>query len=281
VFTRKKVATLVALVAIVGLIASCAPPTPEKVVETVVVTKEVPVEVTKEVIVTPVAKPIAEYVLVGPVVHPYCNTVYKAAEKAAEELGVTMYFLTPVDFDATRQLEMIEDVMTWPGVKGIAVHPGDPHAFDSAYDELQAKGIKLVVAGGGCVEENPHYPLCFSTDFYKAGWKAAEHMAELLDHKGKVAIALGWPQDINVVKRANGMADYIKQNEPNMEVLEVVKDMDSPEGSVAGAEYTLSAYPDVDAIIGTCWYCGVGPAAVVEATGRTDVLVVYHSDYEG
>ncbi|MEA3460035.1 MAG: ABC transporter substrate-binding protein, partial [Chloroflexota bacterium] len=60
-FTRKRVATLMALVAIVGMIASCAPATPEVVEKEV--TKVVEKEVEKEVVVTatpvpPPAKPV-------------------------------------------------------------------------------------------------------------------------------------------------------------------------------------------------------------------------------
>ncbi|HIC94760.1 MAG TPA: ABC transporter substrate-binding protein [Anaerolineae bacterium] len=61
----KRLTALLAIVVIAGLVASCAPPTPEKIVETVVVTKvvEKPVEVTKivekpvEVVVTPTPVP--------------------------------------------------------------------------------------------------------------------------------------------------------------------------------------------------------------------------------
>jgi len=218
------------------------------------------------------APTVADYILVGPMVHPYINVLHEGAEQAAKDLKATMYYLSPVQFDATKQLEMIEAVMNWPGIKGIAVHPGDPHAFDTVYQELQAKGIKLVVAGGACNDTSP-YPICFSTDFKKAGFEAAKHMADMLGHKGQVAIALGHANDINVVLRGQGMEEYIKQNEPNMSVAVTVKDMDTPEGTVAGAESILSAYPDVKGILGTCQYCGVGPAAAIEAAGKKDILV--------
>jgi len=220
----------------------------------------------------PAEAPIADYILVGPMVHPYINTLHEGAEQAAKDLNVKMYYLSPVQFDATKQLEMIEAVMNWPGIKGIAVHPGDPHAFDTAYGEMQQKGIKLVVAGGACNDTSP-YPICFSTDFYQAGWDAAKHMADLMGHKGEVAIALGHANDINVVLRGNGMEEYITKNEPDMKLAVTVKDMDTPEGTVTGAESILSAYPDVKGILGTCQFCGVGPAAAVAAAGKTDILV--------
>lgn len=44
---KKTVLWMLSLLVVLALAVSCAPPTPEKVVETVVVTKEVPVEVTK------------------------------------------------------------------------------------------------------------------------------------------------------------------------------------------------------------------------------------------
>lgn len=216
--------------------------------------------------------PVADYILVGPMVHPYINTLHEGSEQAAKDLKATMYYLSPVQFDATKQLEMIEAVMNWPGIKGIAVHPGDPHAFDTAYEELQKKGIKLVVAGGACNDTSP-YPICFSTDFYQAGWDAAKHMADLMGHKGEVAIALGHANDINVVLRGKGMQEYIEKNEPDMKVAVTVKDMDTPEGTVAGAESILSAYPNVKGILGTCQFCGVGPAAAVSAAGKTDIFV--------
>ena len=69
----KRLTALLAIVVIAGLVASCAPPTPEKVVETVVVTKvvEKPVEVTKIV-----EKPVEVVVTPTPVPKP---AVYKAA----------------------------------------------------------------------------------------------------------------------------------------------------------------------------------------------------------
>jgi len=46
-FSRRTTLTVLSLLVVLAMLAACAPPTPEKVVETVVVTKEVPVEVTK------------------------------------------------------------------------------------------------------------------------------------------------------------------------------------------------------------------------------------------
>jgi len=48
-FSKRTTLTALSLLVVLTMLAACAPPTPEKVVETVVVTKEVPVEVTKEV----------------------------------------------------------------------------------------------------------------------------------------------------------------------------------------------------------------------------------------
>ncbi len=63
--SRRTTFVALSLLVALAMLASCAPPTPEKIVETVVVTKEVPVEVTKEVPVevtveVPVGVPVGE-----------------------------------------------------------------------------------------------------------------------------------------------------------------------------------------------------------------------------
>lgn len=54
---------IIMLVVLLALVAGCAPPTPERIVETVVVTKEVPVEVTK---IVEVEKPVETITVIFP-----------------------------------------------------------------------------------------------------------------------------------------------------------------------------------------------------------------------
>ena len=81
---RSKLLAVVALLALVAMAVACAPPTPEKVVETVVVTKEVPVEVTKIVEVTKevvkeVEKPRVEVRLSGWTASPEEENLLRAS----------------------------------------------------------------------------------------------------------------------------------------------------------------------------------------------------------
>lgn len=215
---------------------------------------------------------VADFVMVGCMVHPYLNNWHEGGTAAGEDLGREVYYISPVQFDPTRQLEMLEDVMHWPGVKGIGVLPADPHAFDTVYQEIQDKGIELVTSSSMCNDTSP-YPICFATDFHEAGWQTGKHMAELMGHEGQAAIVLGNVGDENVNLRGQGFEDYMAENEPDIEVVVKAKGGDTPEGTLQAAESIISGYPDVDAIAGMCQFCGVGPAAVVAANERDDIIV--------
>lgn len=108
----QRLMSALAIALAIGLVvAACAPPTPEKIVETVVVTKEVPVEVTKIIEVTPPPPEVGAVTVLGVWGGDERVAFEEAVAPFTEETGIG------VAFEGTRDL---------PAVLTTRVEAGNP-----------------------------------------------------------------------------------------------------------------------------------------------------------
>ncbi len=205
------------------------------------------------------------YGVLGKCVGPYWEVVKKGAEDAGKELGVKVTVFMPQKEDIPQQIETVE---TWisMGFKGMAVAPSDPEALVSPINSSMEKDIPVLTIDTDSPNSNR---ICYiGTDNYTAGKAAGEKMAEILDGKGKVAIATGSLTAMNSLERMRGFEDAIKEY-PEIEIIEpILCDNEETPRAVELAETALLNHPDLNAFFGVYVFNGPSAAKAVKAAGK-------------
>ena len=205
------------------------------------------------------------YGVLGKCVGPYWEVVRKGAEDAASELGVKVTVFMPQKEDIPQQIETVE---TWisMGFKGMAIAPSDPEALVSPINSAMEKDISALTIDTDSPNSNR---ICYiGTDNYTAGKVAGKKMAEILNGKGKVAIATGSLTAMNSLERMRGFEDAIKKY-PEIEIIKpILCDNEETSRAVELAETALLNHPDLDAFFGVYVFNGPSAAKAVEAAGK-------------
>ncbi|MDO4616194.1 MAG: sugar ABC transporter substrate-binding protein [Lachnospiraceae bacterium] len=173
--------------------------------------------------------------------------VTEAAEEKAEELGVELTILS-ADQDAATQISQIEQC-TSEGYDAILFEPVDPDALGDASKTASDAGVVVINIISACTDwENYGISALSCGDNVTAGETEMQHVADLLDGKGNIAILTGPSGDSGGLQRMEGY-ENILANYPD--IVQVVEPADC-EWDTASAQSTveswLSAY-DLDAII--------------------------------
>ncbi|MBN1316341.1 MAG: substrate-binding domain-containing protein [Anaerolineales bacterium] len=225
------------------------------------------------------------YVIAMPVVHPYLTIMNQGAEQAASDLGVELIWLSAADFNVQKQVELAESSLSMPCVVGLSVLAADPGATETVLQTANEMGV-MAHQMSGCGTDPAEWErraednvsaLCYSTDFKAAGALIAERVATMLGGKGNVVISTQQP-DAGQKERELAFSDYIAEHYPDIKIVGVLNDCDSPTGTVACAENALSTYPEMNAYIATGQYQAVGPVSVFPAAGRDDIIVTAYDD---
>lgn len=173
--------------------------------------------------------------------------VTEAAEAKAEELGVELTILS-ADQDAATQISQIEQC-TNEGYDAILFEPVDPDALGDASKTASDAGVIVINIISACTDwENFGISALSCGDNVTAGETEMQHVADLLDGKGNIAILTGPSGDSGGLQRLEGY-ENILANYPDM--VQVVEPADcgwDTASAQSTVESWLSAY-ELDAII--------------------------------
>lgn len=198
--------------------------------------------------------------------------VRAGAFEAGEDLGVRVNFNAPdTENEGDRQINMVEAALNdQPAGLGIAPQDGAQNAAPELLQRFADAGIP-VVAFDTEVEASDVPITTIASDNYGIGQQLAEHVAELAGHEGKVAMIT---QGVvgTAAQRRDGFVDWIEDNAPGMEVVDIQNGEADPAKSRDKAQGILQAQPDLKALVGTSNYSTIAIADEVATTGR-DVIV--------
>jgi len=181
--------------------------------------------------------------------HQFWQAVASGAEEKGEELGVTVTFDGPAsETEVDAQLQMLQAAIDRkPDAIGFASL--DPEACIPLMDEAESSGIPVVEFDAGCDSE---VPLNISkTDSKVAGALAADHMAELIDEKGKVAIVGHSQINSTGVERRDGFVEQMEAEYPDIEIVDIQYGDGDHLKSADIAKAMLAATPDLAGLYGT------------------------------
>lgn len=195
--------------------------------------------------------------------------VSEAAEAKAEELGVDLTILS-ADQDAATQISQIEQCVS-EGYDAILFEPVDPDGLCDAAKSAADAGVVVINIISACTDwENYGISAVSYGDNVKAGETEMQHVADLLNGKGNIAILTGPSGDSGGLQRMEGYENVLK-NYPDM--VQVVAPADcqwDTASAQATVESWLSAY-DLDAII--CENDGMAVGAGNAAGANSGIII--------
>nr|WP_072536510.1 autoinducer 2 ABC transporter substrate-binding protein [Anaerococcus mediterraneensis] len=205
---------------------------------------------------------------------PYFTQTGEGALKAGKELGVKVIYTGPTKADAAEQVKMIEDLIN-KGVDAIAVAPNDPAAVLPVLQKAKDAGI-LVLDWDSPTDSDIIDASVRQIDNKELG----EHLVDLLVEKigkeeGNYAVVTGGLSAANLNAWIDFGEAYAKEKYPG---LKLVTDR-IPSDEIQQQAYTktldlLTAYPELDGILGYSTVAPLGVAQAIRERGLQDKVSV-------
>lgn len=171
--------------------------------------------------------------------HAFWQSIHAGAEKAAQELGITVAWRGPLrEDDRDSQVSEVENAIA-RGVSGIALAPLDDSALVTPVSSAMKRGIPVVIFDSGLKGDD--YVSFVATDNDVGGRLAGEHMAKLLNGKGRIFL----------LRYAEGHDSTTRREEGFLAALKAHPGMELASANQFGGADVEGAYKKAEAILST------------------------------
>jgi ribose transport system substrate-binding protein len=187
----------------------------------------------------------------------------KGLEAAGKSLGVKTEFLGPQEYDAAQQLTALESLIARKPA-GIMIFPADVASLSDSMKRAMKENIPVICVNSDVSDQSARYGFV-GPDNRGVGRTGGQIVVDLLKGKGNVAIMTVPGIEVHE-SRKGGYLDIFEKN-PDIKVLDVVDDKSDPSYGVTVANQLISAYPNLDLIIGTDATAGAAIARALKETG--------------
>ena len=203
--------------------------------------------------------------------HRFWQAVKQGAEQAGSECGYKVEFVGPDDETKTsQQLDQLETALaTKPVAIGLAAL--DSAAAVDVISRIDQAGIPIIAFDSGVESEVPVTTV--STDNEAAAAEAAKHMVELIGGKGKVGVVCHDQTSTTGKQRCDGFQKYIKENAPEVELLEP-QVAGSVDLATNASKSLIQSTPDIAGIYGTNEAAATGAVNGAAESGNDKLVVV-------
>ncbi len=194
------------------------------------------------------------------------------AEKAARELGVELLFDGPVDANAARQNEIIENWITL-GVDAIAVAAENKEGISTALRKAQKQGIKVVTYDADSLPDARSF---FVNQATPEGIARAlmDEAARLCDGTGQFAILSASLTAGNQREWQMYIEKRLAEKYPRMTLVAVRPCDDLKDRAQSEATALMSANPELKLLMAICSPAVPGAAEAVKQAGRVGSVKV-------
>jgi ribose transport system substrate-binding protein len=198
-------------------------------------------------------------------------TMNCGAEEKAKELGVTLDFQGPDQFDAAQQTPIV-DAVAAKSPDAILIAPTDTKALFAPISAAAANS-KIVLVD--TTLEDPSMAVSqIASDNVGGGTTAGETLLDLIGGKGKVMVVNVKPGISTTDQRGQGFEDAVK-GKPGVEYLGQEYSQDDPAIAAQIVTSTLSKHPDLKGIFATNLFSAEGAASGLRQAGKLgDVKIV-------
>ena len=203
----------------------------------------------------------------------YWSKIKEGAMSAGKDLDIDVVFNGPdTESEGDKQLNQLQSAINdKPLGIGFAPQDGAQDGAPRLIDQAEAADIPVIIFDTPL--NGSEVPLTtIASDNAGMGAEAAEKMAESVDMKGKVAI-IAHGEVGTAGERRDGFRDWIKENAPDMEVVDVQNGESDPAKSRDKAQGILQAHPDLVGFFGTDDDSVIAIADEVEAKGMDTTVI--------
>ena len=207
--------------------------------------------------------------------HQFWQAVKQGAEQAAAEFNVTVTFEgAEEEGNVEQQIQLLQTTLDkHPDAIGFAAI--DSQAAGPLMQQAKDDGVPVIAFDSGVDSDVPLTTA--TTDNLAAAAEAAKHMAELIDHEGKIALVVHDQTSVTGVERRDGFVQYMEDNEPNIEIVDIQYSGD-PLKATDLAKAIITANPHLKGIYGSNEGAAIGIVHAVQELGIEGQLTVIGFD---
>ncbi len=148
--------------------------------------------------------------------HVFWKSIHAGAIKAQQELDVDIIWKGPLKEDDRESQITVTENLIMRKVSGIVLAPLDDAALRSPVTMAKRQNIPVVIIDSGL--KGKDYISFVATDNYVGGKKGGDHLAKILNGKGKVVMLRYQEGSASTMNREKGFLDAIKEY-PDIEVV--------------------------------------------------------------
>uniref|UniRef100_UPI003F4986A6 ABC transporter substrate-binding protein n=1 Tax=Paenarthrobacter nicotinovorans TaxID=29320 RepID=UPI003F4986A6 len=208
--------------------------------------------------------------------HQFWQAVKQGADKAAAELNVEVSFEGPnTEKDVDQQIQMLTTALgKSPAAIGFAAL--DSQAATPLLEQAKSSNIPVVAFDSGVDSTIP--VTTASTDNKAAAAEAAKHLVELIGNSGEIAVIGHDQTSKSGTDRRDGFVDYVKQNAPNVKIVDIQYAGGDQLLSADAAKAIITAHPQLKGMYGTNEGSAIGVVKAVEELGIEGKLTIVGFD---
>ena len=185
--------------------------------------------------------------------NPWFVRMDTGVKEVADETGVNCYQIDTGTIDATKQAQLVEDLIA-QGVDAICVVPVDMESMDSTLKKAKDAGIVVITHEG-------------------ADLKNVDYDIEAMGEEGVYTTMVASLTNGSHNEWADAAVEYQKEHYPNMTLLEDnprVESDDNGDTAYNVAKELIKTYPDLKGIMGTSSFDAPGVARAIQELGLVD-----------
>jgi ribose transport system substrate-binding protein len=200
--------------------------------------------------------------------HQFYKDLEEGLKKTADKYGYEL-FIYSADFDLSKQISQIEDLIT-KKVDAMIVCPADSKGIGLGIKKANDAKIPVFTADITAAEGDV---VCHIASDNKAGGaKAGEYLVKAINGKGKIAL-INHPTVTSVLDRVAGFKEVLAKY-PDIQIVADVDGNGERDKSLKCAADILQAHPDINAIFGINDDSALGALAAVKEVKKDKIVIV-------
>jgi len=215
----------------------------------------------------------------GVTTDPFYITMENGAEAEARKLGVKLLWAGGTSFTPESQLPAVDAILA-RHPSALLIAPTNSTALVPAIKQYISAGIPVITVDTTVAKADRGLLVArITSDNIQGGETAAATIAKLAGYKGDVAVINVTPGVTTTDQRQEGFLEQMKKY-PNMKVVSIQYDNDSPSTAATEATSIMLAHPNLVGIFGTNLYGAEGAGKAVDAAGKKGKVFVAGYDAE-
>ncbi|WP_423822094.1 autoinducer 2 ABC transporter substrate-binding protein [Salinisphaera sp. SPP-AMP-43] len=208
---------------------------------------------------------------------PYFAAMKKGMDKAGEQFDMKVVYQGPSSADVAQQVDIVSSLIN-QGVDAIGVAANSPTAFGPMVKKARQNNIVFYSTDSQVAADGNQLRVSQVND--KAlGYKVIDVMASELkakkgQAKGRIAFVSGGPTASNLNTWIKFMKQRLKDKYPDIKLVDVQYGGEDVTKATNITNQLISAYPDLDGIVGVNTTSVPGAAQAVLTSGKKGQVVV-------